>query len=89
MPVSNTVSNGETFTYHFEDVRIGWTMTPSLDSSGKDQWTAVNYLSTLQVGSIPDSGAAFFTSLVNAIMRAWLELCSCVDNHLIMCVSED
>lgn len=87
IPVRSKPSESETFSYQFDEIRVAWTLTPFPNSSGKDQWTAVDHLSTLQIGSIPDSGAAFCNILVNTIMIAWLELCSCIDSHLIMCVS--
>jgi hypothetical protein len=88
-PISNGILSGKVFEYKLKTVRIAWTLTLSPDTSGRDQWTAVDYLSTLADGSIPDSGAAFFSCLVKTLIATWLELCDNIDMHLIMCVSID
>ncbi|KAJ4377357.1 hypothetical protein N0V83_000182 [Neocucurbitaria cava] len=40
------------------------------DLSGKDQWMTLDYLSTLQSGSMPDSGMAFFNDLRPDVLNA-------------------
>jgi hypothetical protein len=77
------------FRYKLKAVRIAWTMTLSLNGGGVDQLTAVDYLSTLADGAMPYSGADFFNSLVETLVRTWLELCDDIDMHLTMCVSID
>jgi len=71
----------------WRSMRMAWTMILRPDSSGKEQWTTVDYFSTLTSSSMPVSGMAFFDDFVKELRRAWLMLCDTIDIHLRFCVS--
>jgi hypothetical protein len=75
------------FEYETSGYRICWTMVATQNAAGKDHWTTVDYFSTLEIGSIPDSGTAFFCALVTTVSAAWIRLCNNIDRHLARCVS--
>jgi hypothetical protein len=75
------------FEYEMSECRICWTMVATQNTAGKDQWTTVDYFSTLEIGSIPDSGTAFFCALITTVSAAWIRLCDNIDRHLAGCVS--
>lgn len=86
VPVPADARGSKLFKWSKRDVRIAWTMKMLPDSSGKHSWISQDHFSTLPAGSMPDSGAAFFETLIHFVMRTWLELCDCIDSHLISCV---
>jgi hypothetical protein len=75
------------FEYEMSGYRICWTMVATQNVAGKNHWTTVDYFSTLDIGSIPESGTAFFSALVTTVSAAWIRLCNDVDGHLARCVS--
>ncbi|KAH6638134.1 hypothetical protein C7974DRAFT_390939 [Boeremia exigua] len=85
MPVQGDLGNDRTFSYRFKDIRIGWTTASFPDSSGGDHLVAVDYLSTIQIGSVPESEAALFKMLIHTLMEGWTDLCNRIDGHLIDC----
>jgi hypothetical protein len=75
------------FQYEMSGYRICWTMVATQNATGKDHWTTVDFFSTLEIGSIPESGTAFFGALVITVSAAWIRLCNNIDRHLARCVS--
>jgi hypothetical protein len=75
------------FQYEMSGYRICWTMVATQNAAGKDHWTTVDYFSTLEIGSIPESGTAFFGALVTTVSAGWIRLCNNIDRHLARCVS--
>jgi hypothetical protein len=86
VPVPADAGISKLFQWGNRDVRIGWTMKMLPDSGIKDSWISQDHFSTFPAGSMPDSGAAFFETLIHFVMKTWLELCDCMDRHLIGCV---
>jgi hypothetical protein len=75
------------FEYEMSVYRICWTMVTTQSVAGKNHWTTVDYFSTLDIGSIPESSTAFFGALVTTVSAAWIRLCNDIDSHLARCVS--
>jgi hypothetical protein len=84
---SKSRQNDRLFEYEMSGYRICWTMVTTQNTAGKDHWTTVDYFSTLEIGSIPDSGTEFFGTLVTTVSAAWIRLFNNIDRHLARCVS--
>ncbi|KAL9079796.1 MAG: hypothetical protein Q9157_001368 [Trypethelium eluteriae] len=85
IPVQTNTTEEKLFTLGQKEMRIAWTMQALPDSRGKNCWTSQDHFSTLPTSSIPESGAAFFQTLIRYVMRGWLELYQSIEGHLTRC----
>lgn len=74
VPVPANARGSKLFKWSKRDVRIAWSMKMLPDSNVRNSWMSQDYFSTLPAGAIPDSGGAFFETLIQFAMRTWLEL---------------